>query len=110
MNTIIQDIALVIIPTAITWFLARRKNNADVKTTEIENEVKAAEFYKLLLDDAMKRLEVAITTINSQDKRIQLLLVEVENLTEELKKYKQLNGKISERNQIVTNGNKVIEK
>ncbi len=95
METMLQNIAMVVIPTVITWFLARRKNRADVKTTEIENEVKAAEFYKLLLDDAMKRLEIAINTINSQDKRIQSLLIEVENLTEELKKYKQLNGKVA---------------
>lgn len=95
METMLQNIAMVVIPTVITWFLARRKNRADVKTTEIENEVKAAEFYKLLLDDAMKRLEIAISTINSQDKRIQSLLIEVENLTEELKKYKQLNGKVA---------------
>lgn len=95
METMLQNIAMVVIPTVITWFLARRKNRADVKTTEIENEVKAAEFYKLLLDDAMKRLEIAINTINSQDKRIQSLLIEVENLTEELKKYKHLNGKVA---------------
>ena len=85
MNSLIENIAMVIIPTTITWFLARKKNKADVKTTEIENEVKAAEFYKLLLDDAMKRLETAVNTINNQEKRIQSLLTEVENLTNKLK-------------------------
>lgn len=93
MKTIIQDVIMVGIPALVTWFFARRKNNAETKNTEIENEVKAAEFYRILLDDAMKRLEIAIGTINNQEKQIKSLLTEVEHLTEELKKYKQLNGK-----------------
>ena len=93
MNDLVQNIAMVIIPMLITWFLARKKNRADIKTTEIDNEVKAAEFYKLLLDDAMKRLETAVNTISNQEKRIQSLLTEVENLTDKLKNYKELNVK-----------------
>lgn len=93
MKTIIQDVIMVGIPALVTWFFARRKNNAETKNAEIENEVKAAEFYRILLDDAMKRLEIAIGTINNQEKQIKSLLTEVEHLTEELKKYKQLNGK-----------------
>lgn len=77
----------------ITWFFARRKTNAEAKMAEIDAEVKAAEFYKSLLDDAMKRLDSAIATINNQDVKIQTLLKEIEHLTDELKKFKQLNGK-----------------
>ena len=61
---------------------------------EIDAEVKAAEFYKSLLDDAMKRLDSAIATINNQEAKIQTLIQEIEHLTDELKKYKQLNGKV----------------
>lgn len=78
----------------ITWFFARRKTNAEAKMAEIDAEVKAAEFYKSLLDDAMKRLDSAIATINNQDTKIQNLINQVEHLTDELKKYKQLNGKL----------------
>jgi hypothetical protein len=77
----------------ITWFFARRKNNAEAKITEIEAEVKAAEFYKSLLDDAMVRLDNAIATINKHEEKIKQLMTEVEVLTDELRKYKQLNGK-----------------
>ena len=78
----------------ITWFFARRKTNAEARMAEIDAEVKAAEFYKSLLDDAMKRLDSAISTINNQDAKIQNLINQVEHLTDELKKYKQLNGKL----------------
>ena len=83
-----------IVTALVTWFFARRKTNAEAKMAEIDAEVKAAEFYKSLLDDAMKRLENAITTINNQDVKIQMLLSEIEHLTDELKKFKQLTGKV----------------
>lgn len=77
----------------ITWFFARRKNNADAKSAEIDNEVKSADFYRGLLDDATRRLNEAIDTINNQDLKIKSLMAEIELLTDELKKFKQLNGK-----------------
>ena len=83
-----------IVTALVTWFFARRKTNAEAKMAEIDAEVKAAEFYKSLLDDAMKRLDSAIATINNQEAKIQTLIKEIEHLTDELKKYKQLNGKI----------------
>ncbi len=83
-----------IVTALVNWFFARRKTNAEAKMAEIDAEVKAAEFYKSLLDDAMKRLDSAIATINNQEAKIQTLIQEIEHLTDELKKYKQLNGKV----------------
>ncbi len=92
-----QDFILPILTTLatalITWFFARRKNNADAKSAEIDNEVKSADFYRGLLDDATRRLNEAIDTINNQDLKIKSLMAEIELLTDELKKFKQLNGK-----------------
>lgn len=92
-----QDFILPILTTLatalITWFFARRKNNADAKSAEIDNEVKSADFYRGLLDDATRRLNEAIDTINNQDLKIKSLMTEIELLTDELKKFKQLNGK-----------------
>lgn len=70
----------------ITWFFSR-------KSTEIDNEIKSADFYRGLLDDATKRLNQAIDTINERDEKIKVLMLEIELLTDELKKFKQLNGK-----------------
>jgi hypothetical protein len=71
----------------ITWFFSR-------KSTEIENEIKSADFYRGLLDDATRRLNEAIDTITLQDIKIKSLMIEIETLTTELRKYKQLNGKV----------------
>ena len=92
-----QDFILPILTTLatalITWFFARRKNNADAKSAEIDNEVKSADFYRGLLDDATRRLNEAIDTINNQDLKIKSIMSVIELLTDELKKFKQLNGK-----------------
>lgn len=93
MSELVENLLMIVIPAIVTWFLARRKNDADAKNAEIEAEVKAAEFYRSLLDDAMNRLDKAIATINQQEEKIKRLLLEVEHLTDELRKYKQLNGK-----------------
>lgn len=83
-------------------------DNADAKAKELENEVKASEFYRNLLDDAKVRLDQAIHQLEERDKRIQerdarikerdekidYLIEEIETMTNELKKYKQLNGKV----------------
>lgn len=113
-----QDFILPILTTLatalITWFFARRKNNADAKSAEIDNEVKSASFYQNLLDDSKKRLDECLDVIENQNKRIAErdkiileqdtekrelqkrlsdLIDEIESLTVELRKYKQLNGK-----------------
>lgn len=93
MKDIVLDIAMIVIPAVLTWYLARRKNLAEARQSEIESEVKAAQFYQSLLDDAMIRLDKAIETISKQEEKIKSLLIEVEHLTDELRKYKQLNGK-----------------
>jgi hypothetical protein len=94
----VQEFILTLLSTVvtaiITWFLAKRKNSAEAKIAEIEAEIKAADFYKTLVDDAMLRLDKAVATINSQDEKIKHLTLEIERLLEELKKYKQLNGKV----------------
>lgn len=115
-----QDFILPILTTLatalITWFFARRKNNADAKSAEIDNEVKSASFYQNLLDDSKKRLDECLEVIENQNKRIAErdkiileqdtekrelqkrlsdLIDEIEPLTVELRKYKQLNGKAS---------------
>lgn len=69
-----------------TWFFSR-------KSTAIDIEIKASTYYRGILDDATKRLNQAIDTINERDEKIKVLMLEIELLTDELKKFKQLNGK-----------------
>jgi vacuolar-type H+-ATPase subunit I/STV1 len=94
---------------------------ADAKSKEIDNEIKSSEFYKGLIENGKKQLDDAIVainnrdikidnltnqlsialqaikdrdlTINERDRKIDLLIDEIETLTGEIRKYKQLNGK-----------------
>lgn len=84
----------------IGWLFGRKKETVQVKSIDIDNEVKSAKFYQNLLDDASKRLNDAINAINErdvkiqhQDEKIEELIGVIEKLTDELRKYKQLNGK-----------------
>lgn len=101
--SIVPEIITGLFTALVAWFFARKKNDADTKSLEIDNEVKSAAFYRSLLDDAKARLDQAIQAIEDRDakikerdKRIDLLLDDMEILTTELKKYKQLNGKSNE--------------
>lgn len=100
MQEFILPILTTLATALITWFFARRKSNAEAKSAEIDNEIKASDFYKSLLDDLKDRLESAIKAIEERDnkiierdKKIDMLLIEIEQLTDELRKFKQLNGK-----------------
>lgn len=100
MEQLIFPIISSLATATITWFFARRKNSAEAKSAEIDNEVKSAEFYQSLLDDSVGRINklIEITEqledkIKERDAKIEFLIKEIEELTTELRKYKQLNGK-----------------
>lgn len=90
------------------WFFGRKKANVDVEGVQIENFDKGLLYYQKLVDDLGVRLERSITALQKSEvekqeviqkfteatKNIHELEIKVEKLTEELQKYKQLNGKI----------------
>lgn len=89
------------------WLFGRRKANAEVEASQIENAEKLLGYYKNLADDLGQRLEKAIDNLQKSEVEKQEVIAKfseatntihelerkVENLTEELKKYKQLSGK-----------------
>lgn len=75
------------------WFFGRKKAEAEAETSQIENAEKLLGYYKNLADDLGRRLESAIKEFYEAKKIISELEDKVEALTDELKKYKQLNGK-----------------
>jgi hypothetical protein len=82
------------------WDWIKPKAHKDIEEQEVllkrlETEVKSAEFYRSLLDDAQKRMEQAVKLLEDRDARIDILIKKVDALTQELEKYKQLNGKVS---------------
>ena len=87
-------ILLTSIATGVgAWIFSAKKTKADLETSQIENAEKLLNYYKNLADDLGIRLERAIKEFNDAKNIISELEDKVEALTNELKKYKQLNGK-----------------
>ena len=78
----------------IGWFFGRKKAATEVEKSQIENAEKLLEFYKNMVDDLGKRLENSIIRFNAAENTIKELEDKVDLMTAELRKYKQLNGKI----------------
>lgn len=111
MKQIFLDNAGVFLATIATglggWFFGRKRANVDVEGVQIENFDKGLIYYQKLVDDLGIRLERAIDALTKSEvekqeailkfteatKTIHELERMVNNLTEELKKYKQLSGK-----------------
>ena len=98
MEDLIKEHFGTLIATLITgfggWFFGRKKAQAEVEASQIENAEKLLNYYKNLVDDLGSRLESAIKKFNEAEETIRELENRIDALTEELKKYKQLNGKI----------------
>lgn len=76
------------------WFFGKKKADAEVEASQIENAEKLLIFYKNMVDDLGQRLENSILRFNAAENTIRQLEDRIDALTDELKKYKQLNGKI----------------
>ncbi|MFK7004606.1 hypothetical protein BWK63_09560 [Flavobacterium covae] len=75
----IDDVIKILIGALGTWILKGRSDKLDVAEKEIK-------LYREMVDDLTIRLKEAIVSIRELEEK-------VEGLTEELSKYKQLNGK-----------------
>ena len=70
--------------------------NADNEGKEIENAEKVLKYYRAMVDDLGEKLITAIKELDEAKQVIKELEDKVELLTDELKKYKQLNRKKEE--------------
>ena len=75
------------------WFFGRKKAKAEAEASQIENAEKLLNYYKNLVDDLGSRLDSAIKKFNEAEATIRELENRIDDLTNELRKYKQLNGK-----------------
>lgn len=121
MNEVYLTALVTVVSSLATWFAARRKNLADVQSNELDNVEKAVKIYREQLqdigdrwkaasDEAMNlnalyktaihdinKLELQVSKMQNQVETMQQINAELveqnKALIEELKKYKQLNGK-----------------
>tara|TARA_R100000306_G_C4376873_1_gene142302 strand:+ start:1676 stop:2026 length:351 start_codon:yes stop_codon:yes gene_type:complete len=104
----IVQTALIIVGAAVGWFYGgKATKKRELKSSDLDNEIKSADYYKGLLDDMSQRLENAIKELMQLEERVlQLMqtnreLVDTNNklmesnkeLLVDLQKFKQLNGK-----------------
>lgn len=102
-DIIITALSSGLLSGILTWAAARRKTLAEAQSNELENVNKAVGYYREMLDDMAARYKDAIQElqevkiqISNLEERITKLAAENRALIEELKKYKQLNGKRNE--------------
>ncbi|MGV8814750.1 MAG: hypothetical protein ACOH2D_11640 [Gelidibacter sp.] len=105
-----QELSPYLIPLVtalIAWFGSRAKTKRELKSMELDNEIKTSSYYQGVLDDMSMRLAQAVKEIMAlEDRYRQLmvmnseLLIEMKklkdsnsDLIEEIRKFKQLNGK-----------------
>ncbi len=74
----------------ITWGFAKGKTKQQIRALQIENDEKSAKYYQGLVDDLSKRLDRAIEKISYLDKERSEMMGTIRDLTDELRKYKQL--------------------
>lgn len=98
----------------VTWFFARKQQRTELRSSQQDLEIKLTEKYEKLLDNFDKRLKTALEDLDRatsavrerdkqideltkelriRDKKIDDFMQKVQDLTSEIKKYKQLNGK-----------------
>lgn len=65
----------------LSWFLAKKKYNAEVENTLIQNMHQSLEFYKKLAEDNVKQLEMLTNKNNELNKELHELKTQVLELT-----------------------------
>jgi chromosome segregation ATPase len=102
-DIIITALSSGLLTGILTWAAARRKTLAEAQTNELENVNKAVGYYREMLDDmagrykeAIKELQGIKDQMSGLEAKLIKLAAENRALIEELKKYKQLNGKRNE--------------
>jgi hypothetical protein len=63
-----------------TWYIARRKNNADATTTEIDNGAKVVDLYKDALNDLPARYEEKYKHVQEMAHNVEKLFAQKEAL------------------------------
>lgn len=114
MNETIIVAVVGLVSSLATWWAARRKTRAEVQMSELDNVEKSLKYYRDIVDDlgnklreatselyktsnlhreAIDELTAAKKVIINLEQRLEQLALQNKELINELRKYKQLNGK-----------------
>ena len=73
-----------IVSGTVSWLTAKKKYNAEVDSTLIQNLQSSLEFYKNLVDDNTRRLEDVLERNKDLEKRNQALEEKVSNISNQM--------------------------
>ncbi|MDR0195614.1 MAG: hypothetical protein LBI73_10870 [Myroides sp.] len=114
MNETIIVAVVGLVSSLATWWAARRKTRAEVQMSELDNVEKSLKYYRDIVDDlgnklreatselyktsnlhreAIDELTAAKKVIINLEQRLEQLALQNKELINELRKYKQLNGR-----------------
>lgn len=74
-----------IVTASTAWFFARRKNNADAKTSELDNVEKAITIWRKLSEDMDLRFKAEIEDLRKENCNLQNQVAQVMKENESLK-------------------------
>lgn len=84
-----------ILTQSANWFFGKKKNNAEVKGKEIDNEIKLSEYYIKMLDDLSIRYEKKYKDIVMlYERKERILQDEITLLNRKVKMLKQENNEL----------------
>ena len=98
-----------IVTALAAWFFARRKNNADAKTSELDNVEKAIKIWRTLSQDMEFKFKADIDELRKENcdlvKRIEQVTKENESLKKQMKGLEIENKKLQEQLKIFNKKN-----
>ncbi len=98
-----------IVTALAAWFFARRKNNAEAKTSELDNVEKAIKIWRTLSQDMELKFKADIDELRKENcdlvKRIEQVTRENESLKKQMKGLELENKKLQEQLKIFNKNN-----
>lgn len=109
MNIEYLTVLVGVITSIVTWFAARRKNLADVQSSELENVEKAVKFYREQLEDIAIRWKSATEEANNLNTLYKQAIAEIGKLEDQVIKMERINSEMQKTNsELVERNNALI--
>ena len=99
---------LTILTGVGTWFAARRKNLADVQSSELENVEKAVKFYREQLEDIATRWRNATDEANKLNTLYKTAIAEIGKLEDQVAKMERINREMQRTNSELIEQNRAL--
>ena len=108
MNEGIVTAGLTILTGVGTWFAARRKNLADVQSSELENVEKAVKFYNEQFEIISSQWRKSTEEANQLNTLYRAAIAEIGKLENQVSKMERINSEMQKTNSELIEQNKAL--